>query len=70
MNMCRNHETDDRIKEIQDHLECAELRCRELEDEKRKLQYALNCAESELNRLKRGIIRIVQDFGGEPPCSL
>lgn len=69
--MCRNeHEVDDRIKEMQDYIDCTRLRCKELEDENRKLHHALNCAESELKRLKRGIIRIVQDFGGEPPCSL
>jgi len=69
--MCRNErEEDPRVREMQDHLECVEMHCKELEDENQKLHYNLNCAESELKRLKRGIIRIVVGFGGEPPCSL
>ena len=61
----REREHDAQIREMQDHLEAVELRCRELEDEKRKLQYKLNCAESELNRLKRGVVRLVAYYGGD-----
>lgn len=61
----RERERDAHIREMQDHLESVELRCRELEDEKRKLQYTLNCTESELNRLKRGIMRLVASYGGD-----
>lgn len=69
--MCReNVEVDAQIREMQDHLECVELRCRELEDEKRKLQYNLNCAETELNRLKRGVVRLIAAYGGETSCIL
>ena len=66
--MCREdheREHDAEIREMRDHIDCVELRCRELEDEKRKLQHNLNCAESELNRLKRGIVRLVASYGGE-----
>lgn len=66
--MCREdreREHDAEIREMRDHLDCVELRCRELEEEKRKLQHNLNCAESELNRLKRGIVRLVASYGGE-----
>ena len=53
--MCREdheREHDAEIREMRDHLDCVELRCRELEDEKR-------------NRLKRGIVRLVASYGGE-----
>lgn len=66
--MCREDRErgrDAEIREMRDHLDCVELRCRELEDEKRKLQHTLNCTESELNRLKRGVVRLVASYGGD-----
>lgn len=62
---CEDRERNAEIREMQDHLKCVELRCRELEDEKRKLQHNLDCTESELNRLKCGVVRLVTSYGGD-----